>query len=92
MTPPRDSERLADRVLAAFRPWVVQLLDESLAARDEPGGDGLTEAERARSERGWSRFRQRQRGEAKSQLRKEPPPRNAKRPTGKVERSKGQVT
>lgn len=92
MTPPRDSERLADRVLAAVRPWVVQLLDESLTVGEEPGGDGLTEAERARSERSWSRFRQRQRGEAKSQPRKEPPPRNAKRPTDKVERSKGQVT
>ena len=87
--PPHDSERLADRMLGAFRPWLVQLL-EAMPPDSEQTDDGLTAADHERIDRSLIKLRERKR--STTHQRKEPPPRNAKRPTGKVERSKGQET
>ena len=86
----RDSERLADRVLAAFRPWVVQLLDSMPLDGGQTDESGLTGADYERIDRSVAKLRQRQRSTTTE--RRNTTPQNAKRPTGKVERSKGQVT
>ncbi len=90
MKPTPGSEHLADRLFAAVRPWVVQLLDSMPPVEGQTDESGLTEADHARIDRSVAKLRQRQR--STTQERRNTTPRNAKRPTSKVERSKGQVT
>lgn len=58
--PPHDSERLADRMLGAFRPWLVQLL-EAMPPDSEQTDDGLTAADHERIDRSLSKLRERTR-------------------------------
>jgi len=77
--PPRESERLADRLLAAFRPWVVHVLDSIPPDGGQPDESGLTEADHARIDRSVAKLRQRKRSTTNE--RRNSTPRNAKRPT-----------
>ncbi len=88
--PQRESERLADRMLTALRPMVVQLLDSMPPDGGQTDESGLTEADHTRIDRSVAKLRQRQRSTTNE--RRNRPPRNAKRPTGKVERSQGNET
>lgn len=88
--PQRESERLADRMLTALRPMVVQLLDSMPPDEGQTDESGLTEADHTRIERSVAKLRQRQRGTTNE--RRNTTPKNAKRPTGKVERSQGNET
>ena len=77
--PQRESERLADRMLAALRPILVQLLDSMPPDEGQTDESGLTEADQARIDRSVAKLRQRQRSTTNE--RRNRPPRNAKRPT-----------
>ena len=88
--PQRESERLADRMLTALRPMVVQLLESMPPDDGQTDESGLTEADHTRIERSVAKLRQRQRGTTNE--RRNTTPKNAKRPTGKVERSQGNET
>lgn len=56
--PRRESERIADRLLRAARPWLIGLLDES--SQDELGADEeLSAAEQARIDSWLERNQQR---------------------------------
>lgn len=88
--PQRESERLADRMLAAWRPILVQLLDLMPPDEGQTDESGLTEADHARIDCSVAKLRQRQRSAMNE--RRKPTPKNTKRPTGKVERSQGSKT
>ncbi len=88
--PQRESERLADRMLAAWRPILVQLLDTMPPDEGQTDESGLTEADHTRIERSVAKLRHRQRSTTNE--RRNTTPKNAKRPTGKVERSQGNET
>lgn len=77
--PQRDAERLAESMLIAVKPWLVQFI-EQLPTGTTQATDGLSEADEARLDRSLAKLRPLRPN--KTNQPRESTPRNAKRPTG----------